>query len=375
MEQSEVTDAKPQRLWSLDALRGFDMMFLMGFAGVIYELSALMAGTHDNWLGQQMHHVAWEGFRQRDTIFPLFIFLAGVSFPFSCSAAFARGAGRGGVALKALKRLVLLFLLGMVYNGALQLDPDKFRYASVLARIGCAWFGAAMLYLFVKSPLKRLVIAVAGLVGYWAVCFFLGAPDAPAGAGTFSEAGCFAGYVDRLLLPGKFAGKYLDPEGVLSIFPSVSLALFGIAAGELVARKDLSGNRKTVLLAGAAIVSAVVTFAWMPWCPVIKKIWTSTFITASSAYSLALFALFYWIVDVKGWRKWTFPLRVIGMNAITVYLFYKIVSVVSIAKFFFGGVISLFPDQVSGILLNVAILSTGWTVLYFLYRKNVFLKV
>lgn len=351
------------------------MMFLMGFSGVVYGLSALIAGTNDNWLGQQMHHVPWEGFRQRDTIFPLFIFLAGVSFPFSCSAAFARGVGRGGVALKALKRMVLLFLLGLVYNGALQLDPDKIRYASVLARIGCAWFGAAMLYLFVKGPLVRFVIALSVLVGYWAVCFFVGAPDAPAGAGTFSEAGCFTGYVDRLLLPGKCAGKHLDPEGILSVLPSISLAMFGVAAGELVSRKDLSGNRKAALLAGAAIVSAAVTFAWMPWCPVIKKIWTPTFITASVAYSAALFALFYWIVDVRGFRSWTFPLRVIGMNAITVYLFYRIVSVSSIAKFFFGGVISLFPDQVSGLLLNVAILSTGWMVLYFLYRKNVFLKV
>jgi predicted acyltransferase len=85
------------------------MMFLMGFGGIIYELSALIYGTYDGWLGLQMKHVAWEGFRQHDTIFPLFIFLSGVSFPFSYAAAAARGMGRGAVMLKAAKRLVCFF--------------------------------------------------------------------------------------------------------------------------------------------------------------------------------------------------------------------------------------------------------------------------
>ena len=371
----ETEKHNPERLLSLDALRGFDMMFLMGMGGMLYELSALMCGTHDGWLGLQMKHVAWEGFRQHDTIFPLFIFLSGVSFPFSYAAAAARGMGRGAVMLKAAKRLVLLFLLGLLYNGALALDFDKIRYASVLARIGCAWYGAAILYMLVKNVRARFVIAVTMLFAYWAVCFFLTAPDAPPNSGTFSEAGCFVGYVDRLFLPGRFAGKYFDPEGFLSIFPSVSLAMFGMFAGELVARKDLTGNRKALVLASAAAVSLVITFIWLPWCPIIKKIWTPTFITASAAYSFALFAVFYWIVDVLKFRRWTFPLRVIGMNAITVYLLYRIVSISSIAKFFFGGVISFFPVAFSPLLLNAAILSTGWLILLFLYRKGIFLRV
>ena len=363
------------RLWSLDALRGFDMMFLMGFGGIVYELSALVCGTNEGWLGLQMKHVAWEGFRHHDTIFPLFIFLSGVSFPFSHAAAVARGLGRRAVVLKATKRLLLLFLLGLVYNGALSLDVDRIRYASVLARIGCAWYGAAILYLLVKSVRWRLAISVALLVGYWAVCFFLTAPDAPTGAGPFSEAGCFVGYVDRLLLPGKFASKHLDPEGLLSVSPSVSLAMSGMFAGELVAKKGLAGGRKAALLAAASAILLVVTLLWMPWCPVVKKIWTPTFVTASAAYSFALFALFYWVVDVLGFRRWTFPLRVIGMNAITVYLLYRIVPVRDVARFFFGGVISLFPGAFSHLLLNVAILSTGWLILLFLYRKGAFLKV
>lgn len=371
---SEIKE-KPGRLLSLDALRGFDMLFIIGFGGVLFELSALVCGAQDGWLGLQMKHVAWEGFRQHDTIFPLFIFLAGVSFPFSCASARLRGLSDGTIMLKATKRLVLLFLLGLVYNGALALDFDKIRWASVLARIGCAWYGAALLYLFVGSVRIRAAIAVGLLVGYWAVCFFLVAPDAVAGADSFSEVGCFTGYVDRILLPGRFAGKHLDPEGLLSIFPSVSLAMSGMFAGELVRSGNVSGNRKALLLLGGALAFAAVTFTWQPWCPIVKKIWTPTFITASVAYSLALFALFYWVVDVLGFRRWTFPLRVIGMNAITVYLFYRIVPIQAVAKFFFGGIIKLFPDSCAGILTNLSILCVGWSILLFLYRKKTFLKV
>ncbi len=371
----ETEKHNPERLLSLDALRGFDMMFLMGMGGMLYELSALMCGTHDGWLGLQMKHVAWEGFRHHDTIFPLFIFLAGVSFPFSCAAATARGVMRGGLVLKATKRLMLLFLLGLVYNGVFALDFGNIRYASVLARIGCAWYGAALLHLFVKELKIRFLIAAVMLAGYWAICFFMVAPDAPAGAGAFSEEGCFAGYVDRLFLPGRFAGKHLDPEGIISVFPSISLAMSGMFTGELVSSKRFSGNRKTLMLLASSATMLLVTLLWMPWCPIIKKIWTPTFITASVAYSLALFAVFYWIVDVMKFRLWTFPLRVIGMNAITVYLLYKIVSISDTAKFFFGGVISFFPVAFSPLLLNAAILSTGWLILLFLYRKGIFLRV
>lgn len=366
-----AADGKTERLWSLDALRGFDMLFISGLGGIVYELAILIFGGSDAWLAQQMKHVAWEGFHHHDTIFPLFIFLAGVSYPFSCAAARARGLGNRELVWKAVRRMVMLVLLGLVYQNILQFDFAHQRWASVLARIGMAWFGAAMIYLFVKGVGRRIAITLALLVGYWAVCFFLVAPDAPAGAGSFSPEGCFAGYVDRLLL----GSQRFDPEGVLSVFPSVALAMCGIFAGELVRRTDVSGGRKAALLAGLGALCLAMTFAWMPWCPVIKKIWTPTFITAAAAYSFFCFALFYWIVDVLRFRRWTFFFRVVGMNALTVYLFNRIVPVPKIAGFFFGGVISLFPAAYAGLMTNVSILAVAWLFLYFLYRKGVFLKV
>ena len=370
-----VADGKPERLWSLDALRGFDMLFISGLGGIVYELAILLFGGSDAWLAQQMKHVTWAGFHHHDTIFPLFIFLAGVSYPFSCAAACAKGFGTRELVLKATRRLVALVTLGFVYNGILQLDFAHQRWASVLARIGMAWYGAALLYLFVRNVKARVAIAVGLLVGYWAVCFFLVAPDVPAGADSFSAAGCFAGYVDRLLLPGRMAEPNLDPEGWLSVFPSVALAMGGVFAGELVRRTDVTGGRRALALVGAAVALAALTWIWTPWCPIIKKIWTPTFVTAALAYSLAMFALFYWIVDVLRFRRWTFFFRVVGMNALTVYLFNRIVPVPKIAGFFFGGVISLLPAAYTGLLTNFAILTIAWLFLWFLYRKDVFLRV
>ena len=389
-----VADGKPERLWSLDALRGFDMLFISGLGGIVYELAILIFGGSDAWLAQQMKHVAWEGFHQHDTIFPLFIFLAGVSYPFSCAAARAKGFGTRELVLKATRRLVALVALGLIYNGILQFDFAHQRWASVLARIGMAWYGAALLYLFVRNVKARVAIAVGLLVGYWVVCFFLVAPDAPAGADSFSAAGCFAGYVDRLLLPGRMAEPNLDPEGWLSVFPSVALAMGGVFAGELVRRTDVTGGRKALALVGAAVALAALTWIWTPWCPIIKKIWTPTFVLVCGGADLAVLAALYWIMDVKGWRAWAFPLRVIGLNAITVYLLQKVVDIGSVVRFFVGtsatvqqhfigskdltgfGLCGLCTSQALSLAIYWFVyVLVCWLVLYFLHQKKVFLKV
>ena len=374
MEKDERESA-PQRLLSLDALRGFDMIFILGFAGVVSGLASWVFGGDGGWLAEQMRHAEWVGFRHHDTIFPLFIFLAGVSYPFSCAASRAKGLSTSAIVWKATRRMFALVLLGLVYNGILSFDFANQRWPSVLARIGIAWYGAAMLHLFVRSFKARAVIAVLLLVGYWALCFFLVAPDAPDGTGPFSDAGCFVGYVDRLLLPGKFAGRYFDAEGIMSVISAVPLAMAGMFAGELVRTNSASGGRNALILAGAAAAFAVATFAWMPWCPVIKRMWTPTFITASVAYSCAMFALFYWVVDVRRWRWWVFPFQIVGMNAIAAYMFRRIVPVEPIAKFIFGGLVSFAPDAGAKMLNAAASLAVIWLFLWFLHRKSIFLKV
>ena len=163
---------KSKRLVSLDALRGFDMMFIMGVSGLIVALCHLFPDGDNSWLAQQMTHVDWNGLRHHDTIFPLFIFLAGVSWPFSLSRQREAGKSTGQIVWKIIRRCLILIALGLVYNGIFRLDFKTLRVASVLMRIGIAWAGAALIYLFVKSPWKRGIIAAAILIGYWLLILY-----------------------------------------------------------------------------------------------------------------------------------------------------------------------------------------------------------
>ena len=382
-----------QRLMSLDALRGADMLCIMGGSSLVVALCALF-GAKDCWLAEQMTHVAWHGFRHHDTIFPLFLFLAGVSWPYSLAGQRARGKSTAAIVRKILVRMTLLVFLGFASSTFFAFDFANVRYAQVLGHIGIGWAVAALLALFVRSFAVRFGVLVAILVGYWALLKFVPAPDAVAlaastdppiakkvaadaayGTDGFSFVGNLVGWVDRNYLPGKMHELVFDPEGILSSIPAVATAMLGVFTGELLRRTDVSGNRKTLLLLGAGVVSTVACLVWEPWCPINKKIWTSTFVLAAGAYSFAMLALFYWIVDVLGWRRWAFFFRVIGMNAITIYLLMRFVQFRAISNFFFSGVAGLGDGSWSKVALIAGQILVEWLLLLFLYRKNTFLKV
>ena len=363
------------RLLSLDALRGFDMLFIMGLASVASGLCGALGFGNDCWLAKQMVHVDWHGFAQHDTIFPLFLFIAGVAFPFSCAKMRERGWSTSRICGKIAWRAFALVMLGMVYNGLFNRGFGEVRWASVLGRIGLAWAFAALLYL-AFSLRTRIMVAVVLLVGYWVVMRYAIVPGAPAGADPWSVEWNLAAYVDRALLPNPLGKTGADPEGILSTFSAVVTAMFGMFTGEFVRWKGrFGGGVKSLAMLAAAAILLVVGLAWSNWMPINKKLWTSTFVLVAGAYSLALFAVFYWLVDVKMWQRWTFFLRVVGMNAITVYLRQRIVDFDAVSKFFVGGIAGLLPPAWAGVLIAAGHLAVCWLVLWFLYRKNVFLKV
>ena len=246
-----------ERLQSLDALRGFDMLFIMGFASLVVAVCGLWPNAVTDSIASQMGHASWDGFTHHDTIFPLFLFIAGVSFPFSLSKQRSLGLSTGTIYAKIVRRALTLVLLGVIYNGLFRLDFENLRIASVLGRIGLAWGIAAVLYLNfgVKA---RIAIAAAILVGYGLLSALVAAPDV-AGAGPLTREGCLAGYVDRLLLPGKLYGKTFDPEGLLSTVPAVVTAMLGMFTGEFVRRQDLSGGRKASWMIAAAVALLVAS--------------------------------------------------------------------------------------------------------------------
>lgn len=364
-----------KRLLSLDALRGFDMLFIMGLSPLIVSLCTLL-GAPDCGLARTMSHVEWNGLAHHDTIFPLFLFIAGISFPYSYAKQLENGVARSRIYRKIFTRGIVLFILGLVYNGLFNLDFANLRYASVLGRIGFAWMFAALL--FINFGFRtRAIIASATLIGYWLLLRFVPAPDV-AGAMPYTFEGNLVGYIDRLLLPGKILnGGTFDPEGILSTVPAIVTAMLGMMTGEFVRQPEskFSGNRKVVYMFAAAVAMLAIGLLWSLDFPINKKLWTSSFVLVVGAYSLAMFALFYWIVDVRGWQKWTLFFRVVGLNSITIYLAQRIIGFSGINRFFLSGLAGLCPDALADLILRIGYVTVCWLFLYFLYKKNIFLKV
>lgn len=370
------------RLASLDALRGFDMLFIMGFSSLVVAICNLFPGGGDCFIATQMEHVEWAGLRHHDTIFPLFLFIAGISFPYSLAKQKASGVSESRIYLKVFRRGIVLTLLGLVYGGLLKFDINSLRAYSVLGRIGMAWMVAALLQMNFK-PATRAIIAAAILIGYYILCLF-GAPDVP-GADPMSQDGCLVGYVDRCIFGTErrfLHNGNFDPEGLLSTLPAIVTAMLGMFTGEYVRNGHGSGERKCLIMIGAALAMLAAGLVWSIWFPIIKKLWTSSFTLVVGAYSLLMFVLFYYVIDVKGWgiskssdKDWTLFFRVIGMNSITIYMVQKIIDIKFTTNFLLGGLIRGCGTTVGPVIYFAGYVALCWLLLYFLYRKKVFLKV
>ena len=359
---------------SLDALRGFDMLWIMGGGLLVIAVCRALGYADGSCVYDQMHHAAWHGLRFMDTVFPLFLFIAGAAFPFSCARRLEKGCTRSGVALAALRRGILLFLIGIAYENSLDLRFADFRVWSVLGRIGFAWMVGAWLYL-VCGIRARLAVFATLLVGSALFFGFVPAPGSAAGTDPFSAEGNFGCWLDRTLTAGHTYRPLFDPEGFAGLLPSVATAMLGTFAGEWLRRAGASGGRKTLgLLAGAALCGGLAG-VFSLFCPVNKALWSSSFVLAVGAYSLTMLAVFYWIVDVRGWRKWTFPLRVIGVNSIAIYLAQAILDFHHAGRFLFGGIVRQLPAAWQETGSAAAYLATCWLFLWLLYRNRVFFKV
>jgi predicted acyltransferase len=346
-------------------------------AGGDFLMTALAAWTgwpFFQWAARQMEHVEWEGFHFYDMIFPLFLFIAGVSMPFSILKRKQQGENMQKIYLHIFKRMLLLVLLGLIYNGFLDLNFENQRYASVLARIGIAWFFAAIIVL--NFPLRGQIIWFIGiLLGYFAIMKFVPVPGF--GAGVFTPEGNLAAYIDRLYLPGKFCCyTYGDNEGLLSTLPAICTALMGTFAGHLLISRKFGGLKNALMLLGAGIASLAIGKLWGFAFPIIKNLWTSSFVLYAGGWSLILLAVFYLVIDVWKIRKWTFPFIVIGMNSITIYMLNSgIINFENSGKYFFGGLAGLFSGPLQQVVLICGIILCWWTFLYILYRNKIFLKV
>lgn len=401
---SSAASAKPARLLSLDALRGFDMFWIVSGEGIVHGLANAVQATHnlhrnaENWqldskpglsfferlavyISNQLHHTPWNGFTFYDLIFPLFIFIAGVSMPFS----FGNQLGKPGVDVanvkakiyrRLLQRTVVLLLLGMVVNGALQFKAfEDTRFASVLGRIALACFFAAVIFL--NTGIRGQVLWFCGLLlGYWAVLAWW--PVSGFGAGVLTPEGNASAYFDRLFLPGKLHRKVYDPEGLLSTIPAIGSALLGVFTGQFLRWQTTSFSpvKKAVAMAVAGVLLFALGWCWGWVFPVNKNMWTSSFVLYAGGWSLILLAVFYALIDVAGYKKWCMPFVWLGANAILIYMAaHGVVDFEASAHFLFGGLLSKQAAIWQPAFLWMGVAALQFWLLYFLYHKKWFLKV
>ncbi|WP_286263289.1 transmembrane glucosamine N-acetyltransferase NagX [Thalassotalea atypica] len=377
-EIAPETPTKPKRLLSVDALRGFDMFWIMGAEGLFAALFVITGWSCLELFDQQMKHSAWHGITAYDLIFPLFIFLSGVSIGIAAKPIKSYSPHQRTQQYKhAFKRLFLLLLLGVIYNHGwgtgVPPNPDEVRFASVLGRIGVAWF-VAILLVWHLTIRQQWIVSISVLIGYWLLLSFVTIGDY--GAGNYSATLSLNVWFDQHFLPGAtYRNLPMDPEGLLSNIPSVINAMAGVFVGRYMKQMQQSANTlfMHLLIVGCCLLA--IGFAWGMVFPINKSLWTSSFVLVTCGYSVLLLAVFYLLIDVLAWQFWAKFFAVIGMNSIVIYLSASLVNWKFSAHSLAGGWISALPQGWSSLLEICVILLLQWGVLYWLYRRNIFIKV
>ena len=367
---TKVSHDPAGRVVSLDALRGFDMFWIIGGEALFHALFEWIDTPWSSSLRRQLEHSQWNGFTFYDLIFPLFLFIVGAALPFAVSKRLQRGDHRGKLYLHIIRRAATLFLLGLIYNHILDLDFGSFRWAGVLQRIAVCYLIAGLVFMRFKIR-GQAAIAGAILLGYWLIMVLVPVPGY--GAGVWTPQGNLAGYVDRLFLPGSFCCyRFGDNEGFLSTIPAVATTLLGGLAGHLL-RSTWEGGRKLQVLLGSGVAALVAGLLWGLVFPINKLLWTSSYVLFAAGWSFLLLAFFYWVVDLRGHRKWAFPFVVIGLNPITIYVLQNVFDFGAVANIFVHG----FIDDLGALqplFWVICVLAVKWLFLYFLYRQKIFLK-
>jgi len=262
----------------------------------------------------------------------------------------------------------------MVVNGLFKWKGyENTRMASVLGRIALSCFFAGIIYL--NSSLRTQIVWFAGLLLlYWAAMMLIPVPGY--GAGVLTPEGNLEAYVDRVLLPGKLHRAVYDPEGLLSTIPAIGSAMLGIFTGQFLRKEKLTSIKKVVVLATSGIALLLLGLLWSIVFPINKNMWTSSFVLYAGGWSVLLFALFYYIIDVAGFKKWSMPLVWVGCNSILIYMAaHGVINFESTSAFLFGGLYNKAPEVWHDALKWVGVAFIQFAALYFLYKKKWFLKV
>lgn len=383
------------------------MFWILGADALVQALGEVNGSAVAKFFAGQLDHRAWEGFTFYDLIFPLFVFISGASLVYSLTRQIEQH-GRATAAKRVLIRGALIFVIGIFYSGGFTNPWPDLRLLGVLQRIALAYTGAGLLFCFLK-PRALAAVGAAILVGYWALLTFVPIRDlqldktalatrlrtpkpsleqvrAAFDATTARVTGHYepgynlTNHLDFQYLGGRRYDTYYDPEGFLSTLPAIVTCLIGVFAGLLLRRPDLDDARKLRALIVAGLVAVALGWLWHLQFPVIKKIWTSSYVLVAGGYSLLLLSAFYYIVDLRQWRGWCQPFLWIGMNPITLYISSNVIKYRVQAARFVGGDIKAWLDTHIGMgagqgLLAIVGLALMFVLARFLHRRQIFLRV
>ena len=404
---NETKSPAPSRLMSLDALRGFDMIWIMGGDAIASALGKLSDDPVTHTIATQLEHVEWAGFRFYDLIFALFVFIMGVSIVFSLNKAMDQH-GLGGALKRVFTRFVIMFAVALFYSGGFTNAWPEIRLLGVLNRIALCYLGGALIFCLLRDKWRGIAaVAASLLIGYWALMTFAPFPDLrPVNAsgelvsqrmtatnvsqlnwnttntltGVFEPGVNLANYIDSKYLPGRKHDKIWDPEGLLSTLPAIASCLLGMLAGLLLRNQRVDDRKKVTLLLSAGVVSVIAGYCWGMQFPVIKKIWTSSFVLVTAGYSAILLGVFYQVIDVWKKQSWCQPFVWYGMNAITVYLADNVIGFRRVASRLLGTDVKAFFDAhvtpgFGDLMLSFGEIGIGLWLVWFLYQRKIFLRM
>lgn len=376
------------------------MFWIVGAEDIVHALHKVSHTGTINLLASQLTHKDWRGVAFYDLIFPLFVFIVGVSLVFSLSRIIERKGKR--VALqRVFWRAGLLYLLGLFYYGGIGGGWEQVRLMGVLQRIALAYLGAGLLFCAMKR--RGLAITCAALLlGYWALLALVPIRDisleksnlqrlaAATGTtntamlfystssrvtGVYEEGRNLANHADFQYLPArKWDGAY-DPEGLLSTLPAIATCLLGVLIGLLLKDEKTAPQRKVFWLISCGVAGLALGFLWGLSFPVIKKIWTSSYVLVAGGYSCLFLAVFYQVIEIWRIQKWAMPFVWIGMNPLTIYMLHNMVDLGALANRLVGGPLKAALGNFDQVLVTLVVLGFSFLFAHFLYRRKVFLRL
>ena len=340
-------------------------------------------GTWEHIYGP-LRHAEWHGWTPTDLVFPFFLFIVGVAIALSLGSRAERSGSKRDLYLKILKRALIIFAIGLFLNGFPYFSPlSELRIPGVLQRIAVCYFFAAIIFLNTRVR-TQILIAVGLLLLYWIMMVFIPAPGFA--AGDLTKEGSLASYVDRVVF-GKHVwaqAKVYDPEGLLSTIPALVTALIGVLTGSwLRTEKSRIEKAAGMFVAGAVLVA--VGWSWNSFFVINKALWTSSYVVFTGGLALQFLAFCYWLIDIKGYRRWAKPFEIFGLNAIALYvgagLMANLFGLIKVGEqplgdWIYQNVFASWLTPVNASLAFAISFVLVWLFLmWLLYRKRIFLKI